>query len=225
MITGDIQKLDPGAIVELFVLDTTTIPGCTDIYYFHAGTNDVSTDIVWQGHTYQRFPITASEFEMTSKGTLPRPTLTVANVTGFISAAVLAHEDLIGAKVSRHRTFARYLDNQPDADPDAEFPVDDFRIERKTQENKVSVTFELSSELDFQGVQIPARPITTTYCQWMYRGAECSYTGDAYFDVNDNEITDPTKDVCGKRMNSCKCRFGASAILPYGGFPAARTYK
>jgi phage-related protein len=28
-------------------------------------------------------------------------------------------------------------------------------------------------------------------------------------------------DQCGKRLDSCKLRFGEGAVLPYGGFPAA----
>jgi lambda family phage minor tail protein L len=110
-IAEDIQSLDPGARLELFELDLTQITRNTsDRYYFHAGTNGLGTDVVWQSKTYQRFPVEASGFEMSTKGTLPRPSLKVANVTGIMTALAAATDDLVGAKVTRRRTLARYLD-------------------------------------------------------------------------------------------------------------------
>ena len=35
---------------------------------------------------------------------------------------------------------------------------------------------------------------------------------------------DPLKDVCGKRISSCKKRFGEFADLPFGSFPSAGTF-
>ncbi len=32
-----------------------------------------------------------------------------------------------------------------------------------------------------------------------------------------------SRDVCGKRLNSCQLRFGSNAALPFGGFPGAGT--
>lgn len=223
MITETIQELDPGALVELFELDTTVIGG-ESVWYFHAGTNDVSVPIVFQGKTYQNFPIVAAGFDMSAKGTLARPSLTVSNATGMVTIGILELEDMVGAKVTRHRTFARYLDGQPTADPLAELPVDVFYIEQKKSENKVQVEFELASALDFDGVRLPMRTITTNVCMWEYRSAECSYTDEVYFDVNDVSVDTPDLDVCGKRVSSCKCRFGSNQT-PFGGFPASRTYK
>jgi lambda family phage minor tail protein L len=45
------------------------------------------------------------------------------------------------------------------------------------------------------------------------------------FDVNDVPVTDPALDVCGKRLSSCKCRFGATNVLNFGSFPAAAMMK
>jgi hypothetical protein len=59
-------------------------------YYFHAGVNAaISGDIVFDGDTYVRLPIQAEGFEYSNTGTLPRPTLTVANLGGEISALLL----------------------------------------------------------------------------------------------------------------------------------------
>lgn len=35
---------------------------------------------------------------------------------------------------------------------------------------------------------------------------------------------DPAKDVCGKRISSCKARFGATSPLPFGSFPSVGSF-
>lgn len=223
-LTELLQQLDPGAQIELFELDLTVIGG-TDHLYFHAGTNKVNQPIVWQARAYQPFPIKADGFDKSTKGTLPRPRLQIANVTGGISALILTYDDMVGAKVIRRRTFAQYLDGQPGADPNQHLDDDIFFVERKVNENHVMVEFELSSSLDMEGVQLPSRSITTNYCQWKYRGDGCGYTGTTYFDAADKPVGSASLDVCSKSLAGCKARFGSKAVLPFGGFPAARAYK
>jgi len=219
-----LQQLDLGQMIEVFSISTLNIGG-TDVFNFHAGTNEVYQPIVWQGVTYQPFPIKSEGFEMTTRGALPRPRVTVANVTGAVTALMRVYEDLIGAQVARKRTFARYLDGQPTADPGQHLPDDIYYIERKVSENKHDVVFELASALDLEGVQLPGRDIVANVCPWEYRKAECGYTGNAYFDVFDNAVSTLSEDVCSKSVTGCKRRFGVRGVLPFGGFPAARTYK
>ncbi len=223
-IAEQIQKLSGDALIEVFSIDTTVIGG-EDVFDFHAGTNAIQAPILWQGTYYQPFPIIAEGFDISTRGTLPRPKLRVANVTGIISAVLTAFDDLVGAKVTRKRTFAMYLDGQPTADPTQFLPDDVFYIEKKVSENKAVVEFELASAMDLMGVQLPARQIIAGSCPSEYRGVECGYAGPAMFDVNDESTTDPFKDVCSKRVTGCKVRFPKPAPLPFGGFPAARTYK
>lgn len=110
-IAEDIQKLDPSARIELFELDLSQISrSSSDRYYFHAGTNQLNGDIVWKGQTYTNYPVEATGFEMNAKGSLPRPTLKASNVSGLITALDAAYDGLVGAKVIRRRTLARYLD-------------------------------------------------------------------------------------------------------------------
>lgn len=229
-ITSELQKLAPSSIIELFQLDATPFGG--DVYYFHAGTNGLRQNITWQGQEYVTYPVQITGFEFIAGGQLPRPKLVVSNVTGIITLLVLAYDDLLGAKVTRKRTMAKYLDAvnftggvNPDADPDAEFPDDVYFIESKTNENKNAVEFELSASFDVQGVKLPRRQIIQNICPWKYRGAECGYTGTNYFDSNDDSVGSSALDVCGKRLSSCEVRFGTNAELPYGGFPAAGLIK
>lgn len=224
-ISSDIQKLDPGAIVDLFELDSSMIAG-GDVLYFHAGVNELGNDVVWQGVTYTRFPIEASGFERSSGGSIPQPRIRVANVTGLVGALARELQDLVGAKLTRRRTFVRYLDAvnftggiNPSADPNCGFPDEVWTVERKASENGIFLEFELSAAFDVAGVLLPRRQCIQNICTWRYRSAECGYAGGAVATKNDVATSDLAQDDCGKRLASCKLRFGTYSELPFGGFP------
>lgn len=225
-IQSDIQSLAPGSLVEMFVVDLTSIGD--SVYRFHAGTNELKAAVVWQGNTYSPLPIMASGFEVNGQGTLPRPSIKVANITGVMGTLVNSLDDLIGGKVTRKRTMVKYLDAvnftggvNATADPNQYFPDEVYFINRKVSENKVFIEFELSSAMDVQGIMLPRRQVIQNTCAWVYRSAECSYAGGAVADINDNPTTVLANDVCGKRLVSCKARFGAYAQLPFGAFAGA----
>lgn len=48
-------------------------------------------------------------------------------------------------------------------------------------------------------------------------------TGAKYYDTDDQEVATAAQDQCGKRLTSCKLRFG-TRVLPFGGFPSAGLY-
>lgn len=224
-IQSDIQKLNPGTLVELFTLDATAIGG--EVFNFHAGTSELGTDVVWQGVSYTRYPVEAEGFELRATGTAPRPKVRASNVQGILGAAIRVNDDLIGAKVTRKRTFARYLDainfadGNPFADPNVSFSDEVYFVDRKVTENKVMIEWELVSAMDLAGVKLPRRQIIANICPWRYRGAECNYTGGPVATGADVPTTDPEQDACGRKLSSCKLRFGANGVLRYGGFPAA----
>ena len=57
------------------------------VYLFHSGNNmKDSLDIIWQANTYSRMPVKAEGFKYSGKGKLPRPTLTLSNLLGTITA-------------------------------------------------------------------------------------------------------------------------------------------
>lgn len=156
---------------------------------------------------------------------------------------------LEAAKVTRVRTLAKYLDaaNFPapgailledddqllgddgsvmlleslnaTEDSSAEFPQEIFYIDRKTAENRDIVEFELVSAMDLAGVRAPKRQCIGNICQWQYRSPECSHIGTSYFDAADQPVLSSALDVCGKRLSSCRARFGQNAELPFGSFP------
>lgn len=224
-VSSDIQRLDPSAIIDLYEVDTQTLPG-GGFLRFHAGINDLTSDIIWQGNTYIPYPIDITGFEYNSDGATPRPKISISNISGLVGALAYENNDLIGLKVTRKRTFKKYLDRanflngiNPSADPNAHFIDEIYFIDRKILENKLVVEFELASALDLQGITLPRRQVLSSVCVWKYRSAECGYTGGAVATVVDVPTADINLDRCGKRLISCKYRFG-SGILPFGGFPA-----
>lgn len=231
ILAGDFQTLEPSAIIELFELQLiTAIHGVNDIYRFHAGSNlNGNGELVWNANNYQRFPVEADGFEYNGQGTLPRPRIRVSNILGSITAIILSlPAGLEGAKITRIRTLARYLDaaNFVGAvnpygtpDPTAEFPREIYYIDRKSNENRETVEFELAAVFDIAGVRAPKRQCIANICQWKYRSAECGYTGSNYYDTGDNPVANLSEDACGKRLSSCILRFGQNAQLPYGSFP------
>ena len=92
-------------------------------------------------------------------------------------------------------------------DPTAELPRDVYSIARKVTENRDLVEFELASAFDLAGVNAPRRLCISNICNWVYRSAECGYTGDAYFDDNDQPVALLADDVCSKRLAGCEARF------------------
>ncbi|MDR0576936.1 MAG: phage minor tail protein L [Candidatus Accumulibacter sp.] len=132
----------------------------------------------------------------------------------------------------KHVTFARYLGvvNFPNgnayADPNVALPDEMYFVDRKATENSVMIEWELTSAIDLVNIKLPRRQVIANTCPWKYRGVECGYTGGAVADEYDKATTDVSKDKCGKRLASCKLRFGAASDnLRYGGFPAAQLVK
>ena len=188
---SELQKLNPSARIELFVMELveglhyatgnpTSVP---TVFRFHAGSSmNSNAEIVWQGNSYQRFPITFEGAEFTGRGQVPRPTLTVANLGGITrSGSVITvtdlmiivnlttpHNDLADAKITRITTLASELDaanfpssSNPFGTPSSnELPQEIFFIDRKTNESREVVQFELVGALDQANKKIPKRQVT-----------------------------------------------------------------
>jgi len=190
---SELQSLNPSSLIELFTLQlvegTHYVTGNPDsvptIFRFHAGTSmNSNANIIWQGNTYQKFPIDAQGFEFSGKGQIPRPQLTMSNLGGISrSGAVLSvtdlliivnlttpHNDLLGATVTRLLVLASSLDNanfssgsNPFGTPNSnELPQEIYVIDRKMSESRNLVQFELTAANDTQNKRVPARQVTRT---------------------------------------------------------------
>lgn len=224
MITRDIQQANAGSLLEFYKIDLLPL-GINEQYYFHNGINELGANVVWQGQTYSRFPIEAEGFQTNGTGQQARPILRVANITGLLGALVAANSDLVRAKFTRKRTFLKYIDvinfaaGNATADANIFLPDEVWIIDRKANQSAMFIEWELASALDLSGVLLPRRQCIQNVCTWRYRGAECGFTGGAVADINDARTVILANDACGKRLQSCKLRFGDGA-LPYGGFPS-----
>lgn len=219
---SDLQAVAPGSVIELFELQLdATLHGTAALYRFHAGSNlNANGELVWNGNSYLRYPVEADGFEYTGNGQLPRPSIRISNALNLITALLLTVPDGIeGAKVTRIRTLARYIDAANwstgvnplgTPDPTAEFPREIYYIDRKSLENASIVEFELAAAFDLAGVRAPKRQCIGNVCQWVYKSGECGYSG-------------PLPD-CTKTVEGCKEHFGDDEALPFGSFPGIGTY-
>lgn len=156
-------------------------------YLFHAGENGYREHIIFNGERYEFFPIKVEGFEMHGDGRLPRPKMTFSNHQGNVSIRLGFYKDFINYKVTRIKTFVKYLDkeNFPDnfnphaePDPDASFSQDVYYVNQKVKEDDNVVEFELVSLLELQNAKIPARTIYSNHCPWQYRSnIGCKYKG------------------------------------------------
>lgn len=232
MIAQEIQKLSTTAVIELYELYlgdiAPSLPTEEQTLRFTAQVNELGNNLVWNGNTYTRYPIQATGFELNAQGQPPRPKLRAANIQNALTDFCLAYNDLVLAKLTRIKTFARFLDavnfasGNADANPEQHFPLDVYFVERKTEENNVFIEWELRWAFDLQGVIIPGRPIVQNICPWLYKSSECSWVPveGSYYDVTDTATT-AGNDRCSQRLTGCQLRFGAKEVLPFGGFPAA----
>lgn len=189
------------------------------LYRFYAGKSALDQPILWQGKSYVPYGVSASGFKLSSQGASNRPTLTLGNVNGFITALVNEFDQCLGAVVRRRRVYAKFLDesNFPDgnpyADPNQEI-IYLYVIEQLSSMTRELVTFTLASPAEMDAAIIPARTILTV-CPFVYRGAECGYSGTLMFDEKDQPTDDPKKDRCSKCDRACRLRGNRAN---FGGF-------
>ena len=243
----ELTNLTPSSLMTLFEIDFTNVvqsinsslvkdsneiglfpnfeQGKENILRFHNNIKVFNSYIIWQGKTFFPAPIMAEGFEITSRGVVPSPTLSLTSQTeegiealSIIRRVIRKYGDIVGAKVTRIRTFAKFLDknnfsdiSSPDSqrgiyasnfpeeyepDPYAELPRDVFFVERKASEDKNSINYELSSSLDVEGVKLPRRVVTASKCGFTYRGCGCFYEGDGN---SAQSLADHVYKKCGIR--------------------------
>ena len=215
----ELASLTPSGVVELFVLDASEVGG--SVLYFYSGTG-VTTQptlpnpqISFQGQVYHALPIEVKGFEFSAKGELPRPSIVFSNVAGAFTALSLMYEDLIGAKLTRKRTLRKFLDDGSDPDPNAELPPDVYYVDRKVNENKFTVEFELGTILDVEGLTLPKRQVLSNICCWKYRGAECAFAGN-YFVCDINGTERPNQSPAPSEWSASNVYYENSVVYVIG---------
>ena len=219
----ELAKLEQTALLDLFEVDMRQLTGKDgnrgELFRFYAGTNELTQPIIWQGNRYTPFGVKAEGFEMSGQGASNRPTLTVINFDGFVTALSNNFEQCLGAIVRRRQVYAQFLDaanfkaGNRNADPQQE-RVSYYLIEQLTTLTQDMATFTLALPTETDNALINKRTILVT-CPWVYRSIECGYTGNPVADEKDQPTTDPKKDKCSGCLRGCQLRHNT---LNYGGF-------
>ena len=228
-VKASLDKVEQGAWVDLYDLDITKINdlGGSNHFYFCNELNEKNEPVVWRNQKYLPIPIQIEGVEIKSDGPSNRPTLTIGNGAGYITGILNQYRGLVGAKVTRYRVPAQFLDainfidGNDHANPD-EY-LDQSYIINAVQHNSRLASFTLAIPSETDGAVIPNRTIYATVCPFRYRGEMCGYDGWAIADENDHAIAshEMDKDKCSKRLGGCMARFGINGQLPFGGFPMA----
>lgn len=219
-----LSAVQQDVLLDLWEIDFREFGG--EVFYLCNQVNELGNAVVWRGQAYEPYPIKGDGFEVTAQGAGNRPTLTVSNLMGFVTGAAEQFNQLVGVTVIRRQTYAKFLDavnfaaGNPAADGNQEV-VSKFVVERLASLNAETAAFELAAPSESDGAVIPARIMLANVCCWQYRGEGCGYTGRAVADRFDMPTDDPAKDACSGSLTGCRARFGATAALPYGGFPSS----
>ncbi len=238
-VISELQRVAPSQIITLYEVDVEellidqlvpydVVNKSDAVFRFHNSLKLTQQDIIWKGERYSAMPVRVEGYEFTTKGSAPSPKMTLGanedELSEFRTFKLACRKlgDLIGAKVTRIKTFAKYLDEANfylnfggsnrtiigdtsevpegfEPDPNAEFPREVFFIERKSGETGTLLEFELASFVDFENKNLPNRLIITRSCQFKYRGEGCLYEYSSnYSSANDATLREKAEAAFGK---------------------------
>jgi lambda family phage minor tail protein L len=153
----ELQTLSSEPIVDLYEIDLSPI-GINIVEYFCSSENpDTTLGAAIDGRFYKPWPITSSGFESTTQGSLPQPTIDLANIKSAISVLLIVYKPR-GALVRRRRIYRKHLDGGTDPNPDAQFEPEEYILDRWDR-NDFTCTLRLVTELTYLNLEIPARRI------------------------------------------------------------------
>lgn len=230
LIARENAKLSSSPRVSLYEIDLTARGGGY-LRITPMNANKDTTPIKWNGHTFVPWPMKMSGFAQKSHGTQPTATMQLATVRPEIRSMLYQYDNFYGCTVRRIQTYARFLDDGTDPNPNMINPIDELVVDQKTAEDATSVTLKLRTDFDQQNLKLPRRLILrqcihsyrvwdSVNKKWNYTYAQCPYTGDRYFDAQGNQVSNPEQDDPSFQVETCcKRRFGENANLPFGGFP------
>lgn len=203
-VVAESFSLNPSAIINLFEIDVSDLGfnmgviseteialGKNTIFRFHNNINLSTNSLYWGGKEYIAIPIDADGFDVNVRGSPSQPRLSITVSDEGISQLsrlkdrIYEMGDIIGAKITRIRTFAKFLDTSnfvngvPPRDfyPDSssELSRDIYIIDRRANENKNLVQYELSPSFEYEGIKLPGRICNSDNCVFLYRGMGCLY--------------------------------------------------
>jgi lambda family phage minor tail protein L len=237
-VASEAMSLEPSQILEFYLIyyawpdDQNSVLALTPISPGESR-NGVSVDrVVWQGQEYIAYPMEVSGFEVKGDNSLPRPRLKLSNIEFTISKYLKLHNNLIGAKLIRKRTFARFLDDlnfpggknpyfdivtqSSEADGNAYLPDETYYINRRTTETKELVELELSTVFELDNTFLPNRNVYSKYCTWVYRGHGCLYSKEPKKAANDEDFKNSAGSIVTTSQSDLKGRWDKTQVYDEG---------
>lgn len=228
---NEVVKLEQEPIIVMYELDLQYLG--LGIFRFSPTSVD-GVAVKFNGYIYLPAAIEVTGFAWDGQGTIPRPQMTLSTPDLSFLNTIVSFDDIVGAGFKRIKTFRKYLDDGSAAHTGMSFPAEEYVVEKKSNQSRHTVVFELSAHMDQQGLMIPRKLILRDSCVhtyrnwtgagWNYRNVTCPYAAPRMYKTNGESTTDQYKDACGKRISDCKLRFGNNAVLPRLAFPGVGRY-
>ncbi len=151
---SDTRQLAIDGWIELFEIthNNNTVRICNDEY-------DTGY-VTFGGNTYTCVPVLLQGFEISGSGKLPNPTISVSNVTKIVRA-VFGSSDLVGARIKRISTLAKYLDTGSSPST-ANVTTAIFYVDQLASEDSQQITYNLETPLSALGIKLPLQQVTKT---------------------------------------------------------------
>lgn len=119
-------------------------------------------NVLFNGITYLAYPIeSASGWDRSLEGALPRPTITLSNIFSDISALIQQWGG-IDAKLTRTTVPIKNLDNGSDPDPGGVIKQETYYVARFTWNNQTAI-IHLRSPLDIENLKLPRRTVGSLF--------------------------------------------------------------
>jgi lambda family phage minor tail protein L len=156
---SELQKLhqhDP--LIEIIGIDAAKLGGS---FWYVTGNPPLpgTSQIVFNGHNVLSIPVMTGGWDESVDQLLPKPTITVSNITGEFFTAVQTLGDLVGATVYRWLIFASNLDNGSAPDPGKASMPDVYLIGRMTRLDDKQISWECMVPFELPTLKLPRRRV------------------------------------------------------------------
>lgn len=153
-ITEDLKLNRDSGKIELFDLDLTALGG--PVYRV---TNQPAGDlgyVSFGGQAYYQFPMEFSGVAISTEGSSPRATLRAGTVQNLmLKAALNQYGLLLGMKITRRVTYAKYLDTGSSPNSSYHSVPETWVVSKLVEQNNTSITWECSLPFDMPNVVFP----------------------------------------------------------------------
>lgn len=154
-IQQDVRAQAVESVVDLFELDCSMLGG--SVYRFSPQLNSNYTAVTFNNLVWNPMPIFIENLQYSGSEAPAKPSLSISNVSKVMLPAIITLGDIVGAKLTHWRTLDKYLGTGSTPSGLAFLPKDIWWVERKEHQNKHTVKWMLTSELNRADRRLPRR--------------------------------------------------------------------